>query len=1411
MYATGPTLLRILNGPMYRGLSFPRFSNRMTPFRGDTFNITRSPYWNSKGFIHNHKDHLGKFDAKADDGYFLGYSSVSKDFRVYNIRRQQIEETYHVTFDEKDDPSRQYQVDYDVSYYIIPHGRSLTEITQENHVPGIIAPNEPEILHTKDTEGPSDPINTEGIHEQNVQNDQMITQPTNVPSRSNAEDRWLRDQHIELVNIIGDPGEGVLTRSMAAKFKAASASECLFANFLSKIEPKKVSEALKHPGWINAMQEELNQFYRNKVWTLVPLPYRKIAIGYSQEEGIDYDETFAPVERMEAIRIFIAFSTYMNFKVYQMDVKSAFLKGKLREEVYVKQPPAFESSEFPDYVCKLDKALYGLKQAPKACSLVKTLMVPPNNLGLDLAGKSVNETSYRGMIGSLVYLTATRPDIQFSTVLCARYQSNLKESHLIAVKRILRYLKGTLTLGLYYPKCLDFDLKGYSDSDYAGCNMDRKSTSAKAEYVATIVCCASILWMKSQLSDYDIHYKMVPIFCDNTSSIAISNNPILYSRTKHVDIRYHFIRDHILKGDIELHFIPTEYQLADIFTKPLDKLVYQNFFREFWSTAVAFDHFPSTDEPEKCPLKEFLIKFSVSNGHFGPIRSSVLNGNYSSTEQVNSTQQLLAYSLITKTEVDIWEIIYNDLVTKLLNKYRLKYASYPRFISCALQVLLGSEYTQDKEFRDSVSLPLLVAKTNKGKSQTMAPTLPKLQGPEASGALSKKRKKPKSKRPPTKTKESPPKPTESPRAPGKQITLDKDITSTTSNEGTAKTMPRSEGSLRDKDSGGSIPPADMEPIHTPVADPSGTSAKYQVDETQSIRLRYQSLTKNNGKTSSKVEPDTEPLKLQTYADIQAFLFSDDELDKDSDEQEVLAVGDDMDEDPQDDKEVRTLSPKQDQPKPSHVQESVLDSSSPDLKKFNNILPLTERQLIKYLWKMSRAPVDQYYNENIAHRDQTDKLVEASMSSLDRSSTTISDLYKGLHVITGLLKDISNVVKYDPATNQKLNEATETFIRISSNVTEVLPLVKGFDFSALLSAVKSLRAHAVKQEKASTAWMKKDTSEMKPMMTELYAAFQGHPSSAPSGSVTPTLALTDIQLNVEGENANTTATEKPPSHTEGETEEPRLAILISSIPSTIIKWLLKALDEAPYEFKNFVPKGSTIPRLQTAEDLEGDDLLLHDAEMEVMNMILLYIPNEIYNSVDACTLAKDINNKNFPTVTINTKFLNSLQPEWLKYVTQVCLPKQLTVDSFDDLFDYLQQFEKLVNASRAKKLEKSHDPLALVANTGSSSRQTSSYYVTHPTSVVDYDDKYQNSGNTGRNNRRAYVQEEVVEGMNAPNETRNVQRTLHTPSSGNTSTVNATTRVEKDIMLGIFQSQGMIFSLLMLQGWKKLKNSVQTYA
>nr|GEV96498.1 retrovirus-related Pol polyprotein from transposon TNT 1-94 [Tanacetum cinerariifolium] len=277
-------------------------------------------------------------------------------------------------------------------------------------------------LFRPDIEDPHDLINTEGTHEQNdqddqnVQDDQMITQPIDVSSGNNIEvlrpiteplvpdvtqshipnqasissyptpqDRWPRDQHIELVNIISNPREGILTRSMATKLTAASTSECLFADFLSEIEPKKVKIAIGSKWVFRNKKDEYGTTTKNKA--------RPITQGYSQEEGIDYDETFAPVARMEAIRIFLAFATYMNFKVYQMDVKSAFLNGKLKEEVYVKQPIGFESSEFPDYVCKLDKALLWTKTTPKECSLVKTPMVSPNNLGLDLAVQSKRITS----------------------------------------------------------------------------------------------------------------------------------------------------------------------------------------------------------------------------------------------------------------------------------------------------------------------------------------------------------------------------------------------------------------------------------------------------------------------------------------------------------------------------------------------------------------------------------------------------------------------------------------------------------------------------------------------------------------------------------------------------------------------------------------------------------------------------------------------------------------------------------------------------------------------------------------------------------------------------------------------------------------------------------------------------------
>nr|GEY41603.1 hypothetical protein [Tanacetum cinerariifolium] len=505
------------------------------------------------------------------------------------------------------------------------------------------------------------------------------------------------------------------------------------------------------------------------------------------------------------------------------------------------------------------------------------------------------------------------------------------------------------------------------------------------------------------------------------------------------------------------------------------------------STVAAFDPFPSTDEPDKRPLKEFRVKFSVFNGQrpltldFNTFCSSAgLDYNNAGLDYNNGKYVNHPTPKVVKKELGKIAInpSYQDKTPVLKNSFPVAWRILFTFViqdknfGFLPSILSNFNFTKDpskvtdieltahmivvNSQKDSLSLLPLAAKPKKGKSQTVTPTLPKSQGPEIPGALFKKSKRPKYKRLPTETKVIPPKPMEDSEqshsvssgtvpdpqdlerniqlasmgfpstlnegthkskplpesiathpkdSKGNKQPLDRDITSTTPDEGTAKTMPRPEELLGDIDSEGNIPPVVIEPIHTPVDDLLGT-------------------------------------------DNQAFLLFEDELEKETDEEEVLAAGDDIDEDPQDDVKVGTPSPNQTQPEPSNVQESASDLSNPDLKRFDNTLPLTERQLIKYLRKISRAFIEEYYEENIAHRDQTDQLVAASMSSLDKSSSSISDLYKGLNVITELLKDINNAIKDDPATNKKIDEAIKTFSKISTQTTETLSFVKTFDFSTL---------------------------------------------------------------------------------------------------------------------------------------------------------------------------------------------------------------------------------------------------------------------------------------------------------------------------------------------------------------------------
>ncbi|GJT95766.1 retrovirus-related pol polyprotein from transposon TNT 1-94 [Tanacetum coccineum] len=547
---------------------------------------------------------------------------------------------------------------------------------------------------------------------------------TNVPPDhqiSEHNNKWTKDHPLK--NLIGELGRPVSTRLQLYE----QALFCYYDAFLTAVEPKTYKDALTQACWIEAMQEELNEFERLEVWELVPRPdkvmvitlkwiykvkldklggilknkARLVARGYRQEKGIDFEESFAPVARLEAIRIFLAFAAHMNMVVYQMDVKTVFLNGNLREEVYVSQPDGFVDKDKPNHVYKLKKALYGLKQALRAwydmlssflisqdfskgsvdptlfirkdgkklllvqiyvddiifaastpelcylfskimcskfkmsmmgkisfflglqisqsprgifinqskyaleslkkygfdsCDPVDTPMVEKSKLDEDKEGKAVDPSHYHGMIGTLLYLTASRPDLQFAICMCARYQARPTEKHLNAVKRIFRYLKGTVNRGLWYPKDSLITLTAFADVDHAGCQDTRHSTSTsmqflgdrliswslkrqksvaissrEADYITLSGGCAQILWMRSQLTDYGFGFNKISMYCDKKSIIALCCNNVQHSRSKHIDIRFHFFKEHVENGVIKLYFVNTKYQLANIFIKALGR------------------------------------------------------------------------------------------------------------------------------------------------------------------------------------------------------------------------------------------------------------------------------------------------------------------------------------------------------------------------------------------------------------------------------------------------------------------------------------------------------------------------------------------------------------------------------------------------------------------------------------------------------------------------------------------------------------------------------------------------------------------------------------------------------------------------------------------------------------------------
>ncbi|KAG8501874.1 hypothetical protein CXB51_004547 [Gossypium anomalum] len=480
-------------------------------------------------------------------------------------------------------------------------------------------------------------------------------------------DQFEADQNDPEMDVDDEPVRG--TRTLADVYERAH---------VAQEEPCCFEEAEAHQGWKQAMDDEIAMIEKNKTWELVPRPTNRKVIGvkwvyrakqnadeslnklkarlvvkgFSQKYGLDYMETFAPVARLDTIRLLIALATQKQWKIHQLDVKSAFLNGFLEEEIYIDQPQGFVVSGKEQIVYKLKKALYGLKQAPRAwytridsyllslgfersiseptlyvkkkqaeTQLIVSLYVDDllvtrgdrsmladfkakmkdmfemSDLGqmIYFLGMEVSEADYRSLVGCLLYLTATRPDIMYSVSVLSRFMHCCNKQHLQAVKRVLRYIKGTLSYGLKFSRNEDLKLIGYTDSDWAGSKDDMKSTSgyaftlgsamfcwsskkqsivaqstAEAEYVAAAGAVNQAIWLRKILGDLNLYQKeATEIFCDNKSAVAIAKNPIFHGRTKHFSIKLHVVREIEQAREIELVHCNSEDQVADIFTKAL--------------------------------------------------------------------------------------------------------------------------------------------------------------------------------------------------------------------------------------------------------------------------------------------------------------------------------------------------------------------------------------------------------------------------------------------------------------------------------------------------------------------------------------------------------------------------------------------------------------------------------------------------------------------------------------------------------------------------------------------------------------------------------------------------------------------------------------------------------------------------
>ncbi|GJU34637.1 retrovirus-related pol polyprotein from transposon TNT 1-94 [Tanacetum coccineum] len=443
---------------------------------------------------------LQKLKPKANINIFIGYSPTKKLYRIYNKRTRMIMETIHAEFDEQTAMASEQFSSGPAPNLLTPRYISSGLVQNPVSPTPYVPPSK------KDWDILFQPLFDEYFQPSPSVVSTVL--PTVVPFPA---------------DIIGTPSSNSIDQDAPSDNPNSEESlsrDVIPSNLHQTNQPfdhlrkwtkdypldnSNQRTALKESCWIEAIQEEIHKFERLQVRELVPrLDYimlinlkwifmvkldefggvlknkaRLVAKGYRQEEGINFEESFAPVSRLEAIRIFIANVAHKNMIVYQMDVKTALLNGVLRDEVYVSQPEGFVYQDHPKHVYRLKNALYGLKQAPRACDPVDTLMVERTKLDEDLKGIPVDPTRYRVMVGSLMYLTSSKPNLVFVVCMCAWYQAKPTKKHLTTVKQVFRYLKGTINKGLWYSKDTRIAITTYGDDDHAGCQDTKRSTSGK--------------------------------------------------------------------------------------------------------------------------------------------------------------------------------------------------------------------------------------------------------------------------------------------------------------------------------------------------------------------------------------------------------------------------------------------------------------------------------------------------------------------------------------------------------------------------------------------------------------------------------------------------------------------------------------------------------------------------------------------------------------------------------------------------------------------------------------------------------------------------------------------------------------------------------------------------------------------